>query len=61
MILVGILVLAMLAVLNAAPLTFFLMLFLGNVGVHLGFLDLLPGAIVIYLIKNNVITYNKGN
>lgn len=53
-------VIFMLAVLNALPLTFFIMLFLGNIGVHLGFLDLLPGAIAIHIIKNSVITYIKG-
>lgn len=63
-ILLGLVVVAVLSVLNAAPLTFFSMLFFGNVGVHWGFLDILPGAIAIYCIKNSLFSYNnkiKGN
>lgn len=56
----GLLVIAILAIFNVVPLTFFTMLFLGNLGIHLGFWDLLPGAIAIHIVKNNIITYNKG-
>lgn len=62
MLLVGLLIMAILAVLNAAPLTFFTMLFVGNLGAHIGFLELLPGAIAIFTIKNNIFSFtqNKG-
>lgn len=57
--LTGFLILILLAALNAAPLAFLVMLFAGNIGWNVGFLDLLPGAMAIHIIKNNVVTYNK--
>jgi hypothetical protein len=60
-VLFGLILIAILAVLNAVPLTFFAMLFFGNVGWSVGFLDLIPGAMAVLLIKQNLITYNKGN
>lgn len=59
MLLLSIVIIAFLAVLNAAPLAFFAMLFFGNVGWQVGFLDLLPGAIAIYCVKNSLFGFNK--
>lgn len=43
----AVILVAVLALIIALPLAFFGMLFLGNVGVHLGFWACLPGAIAI--------------
>lgn len=59
MILIGLLIMTVLAVLNSIPLTFLVMLFLGNLGVHVGFLALLPGAMAVYVIKNNIFSFTK--
>lgn len=50
----GILAVVILAILLAAPLTFFAMLFLGNIGVNLGFWALLPGAIALKIVATNI-------
>ena len=52
----GILAVVILAVILAAPLTFFAMLFLGNIGVNLGFWALLPGAIAVRILTTSVST-----
>jgi len=56
MILAGLLMMALLAVLNAAPLAFCAMLFLGNVGVNLSFLAVLPGALAVKFAMHNIIS-----
>ena len=38
---------AFLVLLFAAPTAFFMMLFLGNLGIHLSFIGCLPGAIAL--------------
>lgn len=55
MVLVGLIAILLLAVINAAPLAFFAMLFLGNIGVHLSFLAVLPGAIALKFFNHNVL------
>lgn len=55
----AILTITALAILNSVPLTFLVMLFLGNLGVHVGFLALLPGAMAVYVIKNNIFGFTK--
>lgn len=52
---VGFLVVVLLAVLNALPLTYVAMLFAGNIGLNYGFLTLLPGAIALKLALHSVI------
>lgn len=37
----------------AAPLAFFTMLFLGNLGLHLSFISVLPGAMAVKIITTN--------
>lgn len=61
MILIGLLAVFALALINAAPLAFFAMLFLGNLdaGVNYGFLALLPGAMAVKALSGNLITFNK--
>lgn len=41
------------------PAAFFLMLFLGNVGLHLSFLACVPGALVIAALKSTAATTKK--
>lgn len=60
-IIIGLFIVLLLSALNAVPLAFLSMLFLGNVGWNIGFLDLLPGAMAVHIIKNNVVTYTKGS
>jgi hypothetical protein len=55
MFLVGLLAILLLAVINASPLAFFAMIFLGNIGVHLSFLAVLPGAIALKFFNHNVV------
>lgn len=55
MLLFGLVALALLVVINAAPLAFFLMLFLGNVGLNYSFLAILPAAIAIKCIATNIL------
>lgn len=43
----------------AAPLTFFAMLFLGNIGVNLGFWQLLPGAVAIRIATTSMTAKDK--
>jgi hypothetical protein len=54
MIILGLFAVFLLALLNAAPVAFFAMLFLGNIGHNLSFVALLPGAIAIKFIASNV-------
>lgn len=56
MLLAGLFAVLVLAFLNAVPVTFFTMLFLGNLGVNLGFWALLPGAMALNILKNSVFT-----
>ena len=42
------------AVVMAVPVTWLLMLFLGNIGVHVGFWACIPGGILLGLIKGGV-------
>lgn len=55
----GLLALAILTLINAAPVAWLAMLTLGNLGHSFGFLDILPGAAAVHLLKNSVFTYNK--
>ncbi len=54
MILSGFIVLLIMAALGAVPLTFFGMLFMGNIGHHIGFIDLLPGAMAVNIALGSV-------
>lgn len=56
MFLLGLIVIALIVFLNAAPLAFFAMLFLGNFGVHASFLAFLPGAVAVKFISHNIIS-----
>jgi len=55
MILIGLIAIAILTAINAAPLAYFAMLFAGNVGLHLSFISLLPGAVAIKLIGHDIV------
>lgn len=44
---------SILAVIFAPPLTWVAMLFLGNIGINLGFWEILPAAIAVTIIKTN--------
>ncbi len=59
MLVFGLLVVVLFACALAAPLTFFTMLFLGNVGVHLGFMELLPGAIALRIATTSMVNSTK--
>lgn len=59
MIIVGLILLALVTVLNALPLAYVGMLFLGNLDSHIGFIELLPGAIALKLITSNLVNNNK--
>lgn len=50
MVLLALLMMVFFAALVAAPLTFFAMLFLGNIGIHIGFIELLPGAMALRML-----------
>lgn len=52
-ILAALVLVILIAVLIAAPLAFLAMLFLGNIGVHLGFWQLLPGALALKIALSN--------
>lgn len=52
--------LAVVAVLVAAPLTFFAMLFAGNMGWNLGFWTLFPGAVAVKLVTTNLAGVKDG-
>lgn len=54
--LLAVIMLFALATLLALPAAFFLMLFLGNLGVHLSFIACLPGALVIAALKSTTTT-----
>ena len=56
MVIAGLIVILFLAAFNAVPLAFFAMLFLGNVGVHLSFLAVYPGAVALKFFQNSVLT-----
>lgn len=56
MFLLGLITIAVINVVNASPLAFFAMLFAGNVGFHLGFLELLPAALAIKFVGHNIIS-----
>ena len=49
----------MLAVVLAIPVAFFLMLFLGNLGIHLGFVACIPGGIVLSSVRSRISTDSK--
>lgn len=51
-IITGLIALFILGVIVSAPLAWFAMLFLGNIGVDWGFLTILPGAVAVNLIRN---------
>lgn len=55
MFLIGLLAILLLALVNAAPVAFFAMLFLGNIGHNFSFLALLPGAIAVKFVLHNVL------
>lgn len=55
MIVAGLILIFILAVINAAPLAFFTMLFLGNVGVNLSFWSILPAALAAKILSHNII------
>ncbi len=59
MLLFGLILVVVFACLLAAPLTFFTMLFLGNLGVHLGFMELLPGAIALRIATTSMVNAAK--
>ncbi len=59
MIVIGLLAVVLFAICLAAPLTFFTMLFLGNLGIHLGFVELLPGAIALRIATTSVVNSAK--
>lgn len=58
--LVALLAIVAMSAILAAPLAFFTMLFLGNVGVNLGFWALLPGAIALRIATTSLAT-TKGS
>lgn len=51
MIIIAVVLLGLLVIANAVPLAWAAMLFLGNIGVHLSFWAVLPGAVALYLAK----------
>lgn len=55
MFLIGLLAILFLAVVNAAPLAFFAMLFLGNIGLEYSFITVLPAAIAFKFAFNNIL------
>lgn len=55
MVLLGLILYGMLALINALPLAFFGMLFLGNLGLHLSFIAVLSGSIAVKLVGHNII------
>lgn len=55
MFLVGLLAILFLATVNAAPLAFFTMLFLGNIGQHFSYLAVLPGAVAFKFAFQNIL------
>lgn len=55
MVIIGLIILLIMAFMNAAPLTFFAMLFFGNLGLHISFLALLPGAMAVKFISHNIV------
>lgn len=55
MIIAGLIAIFLLAVINATPLAFFAMLFLGNLGLHFSFLAMLPGAVALKFYSNNML------
>lgn len=54
----GLISFLILALIYAAPLSFFAMLFLGNLGLHLSFMTVLPGAMAAKALFGNF-TFNK--
>lgn len=50
--LLAVVLLFIVAAVLALPAAFFLMLFLGNLGLHLSFIACLPGAMVIAALKS---------
>lgn len=54
--LLAVILLFIVAAVLAVPAAFFLMLFLGNLGVHLSFIGCLPGAMVIAALKSTTTT-----
>lgn len=56
MFLLGLLVILFMAIINAVPLAFFTMLFLGNIGLHLSFLAILPGALAAKCLWTNLVS-----
>lgn len=55
---IGLIVLAIVATVIAAPAAFFGMLFLGNLGVNLSFWAVLPGAIALRCVTTNLFNTN---
>lgn len=61
MLITGLILVVVFACILATPLTFFAMLFLGNVGLHIGFWELLPGAIAIRIATTGIVNAAKGS
>lgn len=51
------LIAVILTIINSIPVAFFGMLFLGNLGTDLGFLDIFPGAVALNILKNSLVSY----